>query len=100
MINTILNYFLCAICGGLVTWIVTGTKRITSLQKVIKALSHDALFTRCEWLIAKGSITSDDLENLNMLYEAYHDLGMNGAGEELYNRAKGLPLRKSIDAAN
>ena len=92
MLNTIVNYFLCAACGGLVTWILAGTKRVSSLQKVIKALSHDALFSRCEQLISKGSITSDDLENLNMLYEAYHDLGMNGAGEELYNRAKSLPL--------
>ncbi len=95
MMGTIINYFLCAACGGLVTWIVTGTKKLSSLQKVIKALSHDALFSRCEQLISRGSITSDDLENLNMLYEAYHDLGMNGAGEELYNRAKSLPLVQS-----
>lgn len=95
MIDTIINYFVSAACGGLVTWLVLGTKKLSSLQKVIKALSHDALFSRCEQLILKGSITSDDLENLNMLYEAYHDLGMNGAGEELYNRAKSLPLVQS-----
>lgn len=94
MTDTILNYFLCAACGGLVTWIVAGTKRLRALTKVIKALSHDALFTRCEQLIDKGDITKDDLENLNLLYEAYHGLGMNGAGEELYNRAKALPLKK------
>lgn len=92
MIDTILNYFLCAACGALVTWIGVGTKRLQSLTKVIKALSHDALFTRCEWLINKGSITKDDLENLDMLYDAYSGMGMNGAGEELYNRAKALPL--------
>ena len=97
MTDTILNYFLCAACGGLVTWIVAGTKRLRSLTKVIKALSHDALYTRCEWLIGKGSISTDDLENLNMLYEAYHGLGMNGAGEELYNRAKSLPLKNNED---
>ena len=97
MTETILNYFLCAACGGLVTWIVVGTKRLKSLQNVIKALSHDALYTRCEWLIGKGTITTDDLENLNMLYEAYHGLGMNGAGEELYNRAKGLPLKTETE---
>lgn len=95
MIDTIINYFVSAACGGLVTWLVLGTKKLSSLRKVIKALSHDALFSRCEQLISKGSITSDDLENLNMLYEAYHDLGMNGAGEELYNRAKSLPLVQS-----
>ena len=94
MTDTIINYFLCAACGGLVTWIVAGTRRLKSLTKVIRALSHDALFTRCETLIVKGSITRDDLENLDLLYDAYHGLGMNGAGQELYNRAKSLPLER------
>lgn len=93
MTDTIINYFICAACGGLITWSVAGTKRLTALQKVIKALSHDALFTRCEWLINKGDITADDLENLDMLFDAYSGLGLNGAGEELYNRAKSLPLK-------
>ena len=92
MTDTILNYFICAACGGLVTWIVTGTRRLRSVTKVIKALSHDALFTRCEQLIIKGKITTDELENLDMLYDAYKGLGMNGAGAELYNRCKALPL--------
>lgn len=92
MTDTIINYFLCAACGGLVTWIVAGTRRLRALQDVIKALSHDALFSRCEQLIDRGKISTDDLENLNLLYEAYRGLGMNGAGEELYNRAKSLPL--------
>lgn len=74
------------------TWVVGGTKRLKSLTKVIKAISHDALFTRCENLIIKGSITTDELENLDMLYDAYKGLGMNGAGAELYNRCKALPL--------
>lgn len=92
MTDTIINYFLCAACGGLVTWIVGGTRRLRALTKVIKALSHDALFSRCEVLILKGSISTDELENLDMLYDAYKGLGMNGAGKELYNRCKALPL--------
>lgn len=92
MTDTIVNYFLCAACGGLVTWIVAGTRRLRAVTKVIKALSHDALFTRCEQLIIKGKITTDELENLDMLYDAYKGLGMNGAGAELYNRCKTLPL--------
>lgn len=82
-----------AIGGAVFAWIALGAKRLTALTKVIKALAHDALFTRCEDLILKGKITTDELENLNLLYEAYDDLGMNGAGRELYNRAKALPLQ-------
>ena len=96
MTDTIIDYVICAACGGLITWITVGTKRLRALTKVIKALSHDALFTRCEWLISRGTISKDDLENLDMLYDAYHDLGMNGAGEELYNRAKALPLKTTV----
>ena len=92
MTDTIINYFLCAACGGLVTWIVAGTRRLRALTKVIKALSHDALFTRCEQLLIKGNITTDELENLDLLYDAYKGLGMNGAGAELYGRCKKLPL--------
>ena len=96
MTETIVNYFICAICGGAVTWLVAGTRRLKSLTKVIKALSHDALFTRCEVLILKGSISTDELENLDMLYDAYKGLGMNGAGAELYNRCKTLPLDNGL----
>lgn len=96
MTETIFNYFLCAACGGLVTWVITGTRRLRSLTKVIRALSHDALFTRCEMLIRRGSISTDELENLDMLYDAYKGLGMNGAGTELYNRCRALPLDSGI----
>ena len=84
-----------AVGGAIFAWIALGAKRLSALTKVIKALSHDALFTRCEALISKGSITADELENLNLLFEAYDDLGMNGAGAELYNRAKALPLESN-----
>lgn len=82
-------------CGGAIfTWIGIGARKLASVTKVIKALSHDALFNRCEALILKGSISKSELENLDMLWDAYSGLGMNGAGSELYNRAKGLPLER------
>lgn len=90
--ETIITAILAATGGAIFTWITIGAKRLASLTKVIKALSHDALFSRCEALILKGSITTDELENLDLLYDAYSGLGMNGAGKELYERAKSLPL--------
>ena len=90
--ETIITAILAATGGAIFTWITIGAKRLASLTKVIKALSHDALFTRCEYLIKQGSISTDELENLDLLFDAYSGLGMNGAGKELYNRAKALPL--------
>ena len=81
MTDTVINYFLCAACGGLVTWIIAGTRRLKSVTKVIKALSHDALFTRCEQLIFKGKITTDELENLDMLYDEDGEIIFENTGD-------------------
>lgn len=90
--STIFTAILGACGGAIFTALALGAKRIVGLTEAVKALSHDALFTRCEALIKKGSITTDELENLTILYAAYHKQGLNGSGEELYNRAKVLPL--------
>lgn len=93
--NIIISSVLSACGGALFAVLVLGVKRIKGLVEVVKALSHDALFTRCEQHISKGEITSSELENLTILYKAYTDQGLNGTGTELYNRAKALPLKQS-----
>ena len=93
--NIIISSILSALGGALFAVLVLGVKRIRGLVEVVKALSHDALFTRCEDLITRGEITSSELENLTVLYKAYTDQGLNGTGIELYNRAKALPLKQS-----
>lgn len=90
--STITTAVLSAFGGALFATIVLGAKRIRGLAEAVKALSHDALFTRCEDLLRRGNITSSELENLDILYKAYTDQGLNGAGTELYNRCKALPL--------
>lgn len=84
---------LSAIGGALVAGFVLGAKRIKGLTMAVRALSHDALFTRCGTYLDRGWITASELENLTVLWDAYSDQGLNGTGEELYNRAKALPLK-------
>ena len=91
--STIAASILSALGGALFALIVLGAKRIKGLTEAVKALSHDALFTRCEDLLRRGYISSSELENLDILYQAYTDQGLNGAGTELYNRCKALPLK-------
>lgn len=82
--------------GGLVFGLfIASFKRIRGLTEAVKALSHDALFTRCGDLITRGEITAAELENLTILYTAYNDQGLNGTGTELYNRCKDLPLKNN-----
>lgn len=91
--STIAASILSALGGALFALIVLGAKRIKGLTEAVNALSHDALFTRCEDLLRRGYISSSELENLDILYQAYTDQGLNGAGTELYNRCKALPLK-------
>ena len=91
--STITTAILSAAGGLIFGLFLAGFKRIRGLADAVKALSHDALFTRCEALIKEGEISRAELENLGILYKAYSDQGLNGTGTELYNRAKALPLR-------
>lgn len=71
-------------------------------QEAIKtgmiAILHDRLFHLCNHYLELGYIPLDKaeeiLDNLKILYDAYHALGGNGTGTDIYNRTKILPLRK------
>ena len=71
-------------------------------QEAIKtgmiAILHDRLFQLCNYYLELGYIPLDKaeeiLDNLKILYDAYHALGGNGTGTDIYNRTKKLPLRK------
>lgn len=71
-------------------------KRERDEQKMIKAgllaILHDRLFAECRRLIRAGRCTVEELRNIEFLYSAYHDLGGNGTGTELYNRCRALPI--------
>ena len=71
-----------------------------SLTKRLKAKSaedtaiHDRLYNECTAWILRGYITVEALKNIEYLYSAYHALGGNGTGTELYNRVKALEIRE------
>ena len=63
-----------------------------AIKNGVLALAHDRLFQACKHFIGKGTVGLDELRNIEYLYNAYHDLGGNGTGTELYTRVKNLPL--------
>lgn len=67
-------------------------------QKQIKAglvaILHDRLFQSGMYFIDKGEITITALNNIEGIYEAYHNLGGNGTGTEIWERVRELPLVK------
>lgn len=69
----------------------------SSEQQTIKtgliSILHDKIYHLCTQYLDEGEISTQDLKNLEYLYEGYSGLGGNGTGEELYNRCKKLPLK-------
>ena len=65
-----------------------------AVKEGVKSLLHDRLYQACTHYVAQGWIDTESLHNLDYLYNAYHKLGGNGTGTNLYNRAKALPLEE------
>ena len=63
------------------------------LREAVLAILHDRLYSLARYYIAQEWITIQDLDNLEYLYKAYHSLGGNGTGTELFLRCKSLPIR-------
>lgn len=74
-------------------------KQEITTQKLLRegmiAMLHDRLYQLCTNYIANGEITVDELENLELLYNSYHNLGGNGTGTALFNRCKDLKIINS-----
>lgn len=68
-----------------------------SSNKLIKdgvlAILHNKIYTLGKLYIAQRYITLDDLDDFKHLYEAYHALGGNGTGTDIYERVRALEIR-------
>ena len=68
-----------------------------ALKQAMIAMLHDSLYKSCSKYIALGYIplekAEEILDNLKMIYDAYHALGGNGTGTEIYKRFKALPIK-------
>lgn len=74
----------------------TKFKQEIATQRLLKegmlAILHDRLYQLCTGYIDNGCITVDELENLEYLYNSYHNLGGNGTGTSLFERCKALKI--------
>ncbi len=102
MIKTIvMQYWLEAILGVLVGAIGSWCKWLSkalkareaeqvAIKSAIKAILHDKLFKICNYYLGLGYIpvekSEEILDNAKMIYDAYHTLGGNGTGTNIYNK--------------
>lgn len=91
---SLLVFIVARLCNKL--WIAVATMVIKQnlYEKALLAILYDRLFQSCQNYIAEKRISTEELKNLEHLYENYHRLGGNGTGTELYNRCRELPLKE------
>lgn len=101
MAEFILKYWLEVIFGIAVAGLTFCYNRLTRKfkeQEAIKdglvAILHDRLLQSGLYFIEKNEITVSALHNIEGMYVAYHNLGGNGTGTEIYERVKELPIKK------
>lgn len=63
------------------------------------ATLHKELYDLALRTMDAGAITTEELEDLDALYKAYHALGGNSTGTNYYERARKLPLKNERSTA-
>ena len=92
-----LNYAMGLIAAGLAAlwrWVKKKFGTFDAMNEASLALLHDRLYQACRFYLTRASIDVEGLKNIEYLYEAYHTLGGNGTGTELYERVKKLPIKE------
>ena len=61
-------------------------ERIKTLETAVLAILHDRLLQSLVYFLKVKEITSDEMDNIKLMYEAYKKLGGNGTIKILYER--------------
>ena len=96
----IVTYWIEFLFGLCITGLSFGYNRLkkrlkeqSEIKEGLVAILHDRLFQSGMYFINKGEISVSELNNIEGIYTAYHNLGGNGTGTEIYERVKGLELK-------
>lgn len=98
-------YWLEAVFGGLLALLAAGYRTLAkklksklSEEKAVRegvlAILHDRLYQACRFYLRRGHVDIESLKNVEYLYKAYHALGGNGTGTELYTRVRALKIQE------
>jgi capsule polysaccharide export protein KpsC/LpsZ len=92
IINSILGAVGTAIFAGVCVWVKGLWLKSKNYDKAVKALAHDAYFRYCRYLLPEDTLTEEEVENMNYLYDSYHSLGLNSTGDKLYQQIMSKPV--------
>ena len=75
-------------------WLQQNKSKKDYTQEALKILLKSELKKEYIELIKKGFVTFDELENVNEVYEAYHNLKGNGTGTKMIEEIRKLPIKE------
>lgn len=78
-------------------WLIKPIKRMEERMDLIeeseKAVLTSRIFSICEDALRRKFTTTEELKNVQAIYKAYREFGLNGAAKEIYERFKDLPIQ-------
>lgn len=66
--------------------------RNLAMEQGMRAMLRDRILQACEYYNSLGFAEAKVRTNMQMMYEAYHQLGGNGVVTDAYNAFRNLPL--------
>lgn len=97
----VIQYWIEFIFGLVGTWMIAYMKKQKRENRAIKngmqAVLRDRFIQMYNHYMERGCLPIYAWENIESMYNAYHDLGGNGTITELYNKLKKLPQRESMN---
>ena len=96
METVIINSFLSACGAGVLTLLILAikwfVKKISADALTIKALTHDAYFRNCHDLLPLETLTEDESDNHDYMWQAYRAQKLNGTGQKLHEQILAKPV--------
>lgn len=79
----------------LTTKVENKEKRDHALEDGVKSILHYLLYRECKVCLDAQQVSTEELKEIEHIYDAYHALGGNGTGTALYNRILSLPIENT-----
>lgn len=74
--------------------IETLNERMTLVEESEKAVLTSRIFSICEDALRRGHTSIEELKNVDAIFKAYRNYGLNGAAKEIYDRFSELPIKE------
>ena len=84
---------MCAIVLSIFNYIKSKSASSRLIKEGVLAILHNKIYTQGKEYIEQEHISLEDMKDFEYLYDAYHNLGGNGTGTEIYERVKNLSIR-------